>query len=546
MRVNKRILSLLMVATMLLSSIAVFGQGIYDDIKWVSEPKIIDFDSKKIDVYGALEIPESYKGNTKIKLEINGSPVSLDKDGSFTKSIFKASEIEIKVFTGKDEIVELGRILNYVVDKTHVNEVISLIEQLPDVNMLTLEDKDMVAGVREKYDALLPEEKELVTNYDKLVAVEYRLVELHELLLQEMIQAAEREIESLPSFEDIRIEHKEAVLEAMEKVERVKEIDKNAVVKGERLLAQMLEKIEYLKKEAADNYFFPSIYMHSPESLVTFAHSEILFEGYVTNIKYLDRILVNKQEANVEYVDYVEVISNGSIVHKGSAYKFSKTLVLEDKAHAISVNVISQSGKSGSIARRFYVDTTAPELNIVVKERDVTSATAELEINMKDMFGYLRLYEFDSNIYTYDRNYSYPVNQTITQTVSLAIGENVFPYTLVDGAGNKTEKQVSIVREEPKPTLYATYYHNKVSPFVTNTMLIVNVENIEDAVYFRARYINAQGQKVSTNTVKLGEEVQIGSGQIDPTNIEIVIMDGTIRKNTIYIFENVNPIKIEK
>ncbi|MEH7345804.1 hypothetical protein V7122_18325 [Bacillus sp. JJ1532] len=489
----KKILFVLVAVSMLLGSAVVFGQKA-DDIKWVKEPTIIDSEGKKIDIIGALEVPDSYKGNTKVSLEINGFNVNLDKNGYFTKSIFKTSEIDIKVFTGKNEIVELAKTIKYVMDKSRVNEAIRLIDELPNVVELALDDKEMVAAARMYYDALTPEEKELVTNLKKLEELENRI---KDLFLLELIQEAEGVIKTLPSFEDIRIKDKEAVLAAMTKVAKVKEMDPNAHISGEELLGAILEKIQYLEKEAADNYFFPAIYMHSPTPLKTFANSEILFEGYVTNVKYVEKILIHDQAADVVYEENAEVKSNGSVVYKGPAYKFRKLLTLEDNSHAISVNVISQSGKSGSIARRFYVDTTPPELNIVVKEREASSDTAQLEINMKDRFSYLELYEFDSHIQQYEGNYSSEISRTLEWSVDLEIGENVFTYMLKDGAGNTTVKEITIVREKPAPIVKGKVQISLYKDS-TSTSNKIPFENIIGSFYLKDKVTGKEYREGST------------------------------------------------
>lgn len=560
MRINKRLLSMLMVITMLLGSITVFGQDAYEDVKWVAEPKIVDSESKKIDVFGTLEVPESYNGNTKIKLEINGFVVNLDKDGSFIKSIFKVPEIEVKVFTGKEEIVELSRVIKYVMDKTNVNEVIRLIDELPDIAELSLDDKEQVAAARAYYSTLLPEERELVTNYDKLVAAENRLEELFELLLQEMIQEAEEAIAVLPSLEDIRIEHKEAVLDAIAMVEAIKAMDSNAVVNGEELLAPMLEKIEYLEAEESYNIRYTT---SSPQMYDLFGTSAVPFEGYFYNAKYIDRVLIEDTgrkvetvEADIEYIeDWVFRDSSGKVLYTGPAYKYNADVVCEDGFYTMKIIGISQSGVQNNTAARFSVDTTAPvlEININgVNENNVTEAeSVEVEVTMRDNFANLTLYlwdsyEFGKSFYTSDSRFRQPAEYTYTTTLDLEIGENEFPFTLIDEAGNETVRTIKITREDPQPTLYAYYYQEVVSPWVTNTYLLVNVENIEGATRYRARYINAKGSKVSTNTAGLGEPVQIGSGAIDPTDIEVVIMKDGERDNILHVFENVNPIKIEK
>lgn len=448
MKRNKGLLFLFMIFVLLISSVVVYGQE-HSDIKWVGGPKIIDSDSKKIEVYGALNIPDKYKGNTKVKLVINGAMVNPNKDGTFSMTLFKTPVIEIKIFTGKEEIIELKKIIKYVMDKSNVNEVIKLINELPATDDITLADKDYVRFVSMRYAALLPEEQDLVSNYNLLAAAEKRILELKEQL-QAMISEAEMAIAALPSLEDVRIPDKNSVLAAVSMVENVKEMDPNAVVVGEELLDPLLGKIAYLENELADSNFTPEIYMVSPDALETFAYSDIVLAGYVTNVKYLDQILIDQQIANVEYVENAEVVSEGIVVYTGPAFKFSKTLTLEDNAHAVEVEVISQSGKSGTLKRAFYVDTTAPELSIVVKNRNLISETAILEIKMTDMFGYLQLYEMGQSIFEYNENYPLAVHQTFNRNVSLQIGENVFEYTLVDRAGNFTTKQVTIVREVVK------------------------------------------------------------------------------------------------
>lgn len=546
----RKILFALMAVSMLLGSAIVFGQKA-DDIKWVKEPTLIDSEGKKIDITGTLEVPKNYKGNTKVSLEVNGFNVNLDKNGSFTKSIFKSSEIEIKVFTGKTEIVELAKTIKYVMDKSRVNEAIRLIDELPKAAELALDDKEKVAAAKKYYDALTPEEKALVTNLSKIEELEKRIKELEDLLLLNMIQEAEVAIKSLPKIEDIRIKDREAVLAAITKVEKVKEMDPNADIAGEELLGALLEKIQYLEKEAADNYFFPSIYMHSPTPLKTFAESDILFEGYVTNVKYLEQILIHGQEAAVEYVENAEVKnSSGTVVHTGSAYKFSKTLNLEDDAHAISVNVISQSGKNGSIASRFYVDTTPPELNIVVKEREASSDTAELEINMKDRFSYLDLYEFDSHIKHYSGNYSSEISKTLEWTVDLEMGENVFEYILKDKAGNTTVKEITIVREKPAPIVKGKVQISLYKDSTSSSNMIP-FENIKGSFYLKNKVTGKEYREGSTpwNAKQRYDmnDIPVGEYTIHFDAPEGMYTDkiwlGDAYKETLYD-GNANPLKV--
>ena len=109
MRKTKKLLSLLLITAIVFGNVISFAENKDSDIKWIGEPKIIELKGKKIEVSGKLEITEAYKGNTKVVLKVNGFNVSPNKDGTFSKEIFRTSEIEIQVFTGKDEIIELRR-----------------------------------------------------------------------------------------------------------------------------------------------------------------------------------------------------------------------------------------------------------------------------------------------------------------------------------------------------------------------------------------------------------------------------------------------------
>lgn len=441
---KRRVFSLLLALLMVFSTITVLaGSSEGKELKWLEEPSIGQVKNKKVEVYGRLEIPEKYKGPEKVKLTVDGFNVVPKKDGSFSKSVFIKPEIEVKVFVGKEEVAELTRFVYYLEDTSAVDRVISMIDALPDVEDLKVEDRDSVNRAREAYDALSDFEKRFVKNIDKLVALEIKMAEL----------VAEEAIRQLPAFEDIRIEHKDAVLAAMELVKIAKELNPRAVIDGEELLAKMLEKIEYLEDEASDDYFFPHILMPFPQTTY-YNFSEFTFEGYVSNMKYLDRVLVDGKEADIEYIENAVVRDlDGTVLYTGPAHKFTKRLVLEDGAQIIRIEAISQSGKRGSIARRFWVDTTPPELDLRVKDRDETSDRAEIEVNMRDNFGYMELYLFDSFVYLYDKghSYNYPSEATVTIPVDLEPGENVFVFTLKDIVGNETVETITITREEEVP-----------------------------------------------------------------------------------------------
>lgn len=199
---------------------------------------------------------------------------------------------------------------------------------------------------------------------------------------------------------------------------------------------------------AVDNEH-PYIFLLKPLLLETFTDNNVLFEGYVANFHLLDKVLVDGQEAEIEYVENATITNPEDptqLLYKGPAYKFKKVLVLEDGYHEIKVEAISKSGTNGGIARMFYVDTKAPELEVVVTNIDTEDLKAELNIRMFDELGNFVLYLGDSEIYRYE----YPLlkvepTEMITDyTVNLKEGENVFNFTLVDLGGHETKVQLAI------------------------------------------------------------------------------------------------------
>ncbi len=204
----------------------------------------------------------------------------------------------------------------------------------------------------------------------------------------------------------------------------------------------------------------PYIYLYSPVLFEMFDTNEVLFEGYVANLPSLEKVLIKNIEANLEFMENVILYhpeDPSKIIYSGPAFKFTKTLTLEDGYQEIKVEAVSNTGASGSIVRRFFVDTIAPELDIDVVSVDQESKTANLQIHMRDNLGYIELFQGDSQIFVYDHPLvkPEPADKTINHTVNLNEGENYFVFTLNDNAGHSTTKSVIVnLGEEPQePTI---------------------------------------------------------------------------------------------
>jgi len=194
---------------------------------------------------------------------------------------------------------------------------------------------------------------------------------------------------------------------------------------------------------------YPYIYIIEPGLLEIYDSNEVLFEGYIANFPMLDKVLVNNIEADIEYLDHVDLYSPddpGKLIYSGPAFKFTKILNIADGYQEARIEAISSTGAGSNLVRRFYVDTTAPELNVNVLNINKESKTAELEILMRDNLGYLELFLSDSQIFVYEDQLviQKPADEVMNYTVNLKEGENTFLFTLRDGAGHSTAKTVTV------------------------------------------------------------------------------------------------------
>lgn len=196
----------------------------------------------------------------------------------------------------------------------------------------------------------------------------------------------------------------------------------------------------------------PYIYILEPGLFAVYDESEVAVQGYVARYQLLESVLVNGEEAEIQFFENVDIghpDDPATIIYSGPAYSFTKILALEDGYQEVKVEAVSSTGVSGSITRRFFVDTTAPELDILVIDVDPENLTAELELTMFDNLGTITLYEGDSQIYQYEEPLvkPAPAEKRFSYTVDIVKGENIFEFTLVDMAGHETNKEITVTDE---------------------------------------------------------------------------------------------------
>ena len=153
----------------------------------------------------------------------------------------------------KKAVDEIARLEQEVQDKRKAAAVEKMIDELPKVENIKLEDEKEVKEAREAYDALTKAQKNLVPNLRKLVQAEEKIKELKEKQQQseeDKRKAARVEeiIDDLPKIEDIRLRHKEAVENARAAYESLTSKQKE-LVKNLDKLKKAENRISELEKE---------------------------------------------------------------------------------------------------------------------------------------------------------------------------------------------------------------------------------------------------------------------------------------------------------
>ncbi|MET3575390.1 S8 family serine peptidase [Bhargavaea ullalensis] len=181
----------------------------------------------------------------------------------------------------------------------------------------------------------------------------------------------------------------------------------------------------------------PVIYINDPTNFSVYDDGKVTVSGYVTD------------ESEV-----VSVTVNGENASEFDGRNFSHTLTLKDGFQSVKVAAKDEHGNEMSIMRRFFVDSTPAELDILTK---LPKKTEEPEIGVslkvKDNFDDIRIYVNDSEVFANDLSEPYgkkSFNETIDLTVPLVEGKFDYTFKVVDLGGHETVQTVTIERKLPK------------------------------------------------------------------------------------------------
>ena len=139
---------------------------------WDQEVTKLSFTNLPVGNYDAAEVTV---GEQSWKTGIRGADGYTPVDGEIP--VADGTVLNIAV-TKQDGSTESWTLTVHTSADAETKAVMDRIDALPDVGVLTLDDKDTVRSVREAYEKLKDAEKAQVTNADKLAELEARLKEL--------------------------------------------------------------------------------------------------------------------------------------------------------------------------------------------------------------------------------------------------------------------------------------------------------------------------------------------------------------------------------
>ena len=206
---------------------------------------------------------------------------------------YKSLSTEAKAKVSSDYVNKLQQAyakVKELVDIKESSEVTELIEDLPDVSEVTLDDKDAIDQVREEYRGLSPEGKDMISEEDLI-----KLVNL-EKAIDDILSPANvnKAIDELPSLDELTLDDKDAVLAAEKAYDRLSpEGKKDVPAEKAAKVKTAVERIAQLEKEKEEQEIedFVSLVesLPSPEN-VTLDDAEKVMEAYRNQKKFYGKV----------------------------------------------------------------------------------------------------------------------------------------------------------------------------------------------------------------------------------------------------------------
>ncbi|MCM1513803.1 MAG: glycosyl hydrolase family 18 protein [Anaeroplasma bactoclasticum] len=152
-----------------------------------------------------------------------------------------------------EAIQEIDRLEDLEEQKRLASEVIHLIEQLKQVEEITLEDEKDIVAARTAYNALSMQAQAFVSNIEKLEKLEFKLNTLKEdEALRVLANLVSQKIDALPDVEELTLDYQNQVSDARQAYDSLDSEAKVYVV-GLSILELLEEKLAVLQEEAQQN-----------------------------------------------------------------------------------------------------------------------------------------------------------------------------------------------------------------------------------------------------------------------------------------------------
>lgn len=221
-----------------------------------------------LDTLNNLLEEEKKKENALIVVElINNLPsvsnltIVYEDSINYTKTLYEALTEEEKGYvTNIDKLFELEEQIKTLriieLYKKEAQTVIDLIDALPSIDALTIDDKNILNNARLKYNLLSINAKPYVDNLDNLVLLEERLIELEKIYaLKTKAQVVIDLINKIPSINNLTIDDEETISKANTAYNNLKLEEQSYVTNLEHLNLAMEKIKELLKNKKYDVYF---------------------------------------------------------------------------------------------------------------------------------------------------------------------------------------------------------------------------------------------------------------------------------------------------
>lgn len=419
-------------------------------------------------------------------------------------------------------------------EKAKAQEVITLIDKLPLVDKLTLDDEEQLNQARLAYDALTTEQKGYVTNYQKLIILEARLETIKENITyyEEALKIVEL-INKLPNESDLTLDDEQLLIDTRNAYAALDDASKEYVSnldKLESLETKLLElkkieenKIKALRVvEAINNLPNEENITLDDESLVKSARQAYnrLTEAqkqYVTNLEKLEKLepIIEKLKQEDSYKKQAQIV-----IDLINTIKNINELTLDDEEEINSINI---SYNNLSNEAKAYVTNYQTLVNAVNKIKELLQFKeykVYFNLNGGSIDGLIEDKEV-TNICTFKVNYfsqsffSYPDSQIFIYKTSLMKAADTFTYAYKVGFsydGNLKQYVVDQIIEDEVPLNDA----NKTSEYfilihVSYTSMLENIKQIKVGQIVQINKELPDSQTESLNAdVTIKEEVLKG------------------------------------